>query len=108
MLSKRGGLTKPAYLAQHDSFELAEQAQLDYYYNALKSNLAFKDKAAQALSAMEGVDGANPMDGESGEAALDNFKLNFKDAPPTWSEVNKGTKIDYRHVELDKVLEELS
>ena len=27
MLSKRGGLTKPAgYLAQHDSFELAEQA----------------------------------------------------------------------------------
>ena len=43
MLSKRGGLNKPTYLAQHDSFEHAEQAQLDYYYNALKSNLVFKD-----------------------------------------------------------------
>ena len=58
---------------------------------------------------MEGMDGANPMDGEYVEAAtLDNFKLNFKDAPPTWSEVNKGTKIDYRHVELEKVLNELT
>jgi hypothetical protein len=43
MLSKRGRLNKPTYLAQYDSFEHAEQAQLDYYHNALKSNLVFKD-----------------------------------------------------------------
>ena len=54
------------------------------------------------------MDGANPMDGEPVEAPLDNFKLNFKDAPQKWSEVNKGTKIDYRHIELDKVLDEIS
>ena len=70
--------------------------------------MAFKNKAAQVISDMEGVDGANPMDGEQVEARLDNFKLNFKDAPQKWSEVNQGTKIDYRHVELDKVLDEFS
>jgi hypothetical protein len=30
----------------------------------------------------------------------DNFKLNFNIVPPFWSEVNKGTKVDYRHCNL--------
>jgi len=38
----------------------------------------------------------------------DNFLLNFKDVPPIWSEINKGTKVDYRHSNLTEILRTLS
>ena len=45
-------------------------------------------------------DDANPV--RSGaRIPTDNFKLNFKDVAPFWSEVNKGTKVDYRHCNLN-------
>ena len=68
------------------------------YYNTLKSSLTFRHK-----NGLMDID-ENPQVGEAKKKVGDNFELNFREVPPYWTEVNPGTKIDYKRVMLDEML----
>ena len=47
----RGGFQPTSsYLKAHDSYDQAEQAKLDIYFDTLKSNLEFKASSLQGMS----------------------------------------------------------